>query len=163
MTEPRGVFAGYADEDQPLGAYAVLTATFAAGIAAMLAAAARDGRLPDQVSVQDVVLLGVATHKVSRIVSRDRVTSFLRAPFTRYEGPAHISEINEQARGEGLRRSIGELVGCPLCLAKWVGGAFVSGLVFAPRATRVVAALFTSLTIADALHLAYAPALAKAD
>jgi hypothetical protein len=163
MTEPRGVFAGYTDDDQPLGAYAALTALFATGLGAMLVSAARAGRLPEHISMQDVLLLGIATHKVSRIVSRDRVTSFLRAPFTRYEGPAHISEINEQARGEGLQRSMGELLGCPLCLGKWVGGAFVSGLVFAPRATRVIAGLFTSLTIADALHLAYAPALAKAD
>ncbi len=163
MGQLKGPFAGYADEDQPLGAYAALVAVFGTGLATVLASAARDGRLPEEISVKDVVLLGVATHKVSRIVSRDRVTSFLRAPFTRYEGPAHINEINETPRGEGFQRSMGELIGCPLCIGTWIGGAFISGLVYAPKTTRVIAALLTSLTIADSLHLAYAPALGRAE
>ena len=162
MSEGNAPFSGYSDEQKPLGAYAALTAVFTAALGAVLANAARDGKLPETIGVQDIILLGVATHKVSRIVSRDKITSFLRAPFTRYEGPANINEINEQPRGTGLQYSMGELVACPLCLATWIGGAFISGLVYAPRATRAVAALFTSLTIADSLHLAYAPALDKA-
>jgi Protein of unknown function (DUF1360) len=156
-------FEGYSEEDMPLGAYAALTALFGSGFGAVLMSAARSGRLPEDVSLQDVLLLGTAAHKVSRIVARDRVTAFLRAPFTRYEGPAHINEVNEQPRGEGFRRSVGELMACPLCLAVWVGGALFSGYLVAPRATRVIAALFTSLTIADSLHLAYASALQKAE
>ena len=156
-------FDGYSEEDMPLGAYAALTAIFGSGFGAFLISAARSGRLPEDVSLKDVLLLGTAAHKVSRIVSRDRVTAFIRAPFTRYEGPAHINEVNEQPRGEGLRRSVGELIACPLCLAVWVSGALFSGYLVAPRATRVVAALFTSLTIADSLHLAYASGLQKAD
>ena len=161
--EPVGPYKGYSDTDTPLGAYAILTAAFGTGLASFLVRAARSGRLPDHVDWNDVVLLGVAMHKVSRITARDKITAFIRAPFTRYEGPAHINEVNEQPRGEGLRRSMGELLACPLCLAAWVGGAFFSGYLFAPRATRVVAALFTSLTIADVLHLAYARALQEAD
>ena len=163
QTSPPGLLRGYSDQDTPLGAYAVLTAVFGTGFGALLASAARSGRLPDEVKWSDVLLLGVATHKVSRIVSRDKITSFLRAPFTRYEGPAHINEVNENPRGEGLQRSMGELLACPLCLAAWVGGLFFSGYLFAPRATRVVAALFSSLTLADWLHLAYAPSLEKAE
>ena len=161
--EPVGPFKGYSEENTPLGAYAVLAGVFGAGFASVLARAAKAGRLPDRVDWSDVVLLGVAMHKVSRITARARVTAFLRAPFTRYEGPAHINEVNEQPRGEGLRRSVGELLACPLCLAAWVGGALFSGYLVAPRATRVVGALFTSLTIADALHLAYARALQEVD
>ena len=159
----RTVLAGYSDEDKPLFAYGVLTAIFTTGFGAVVAGAARSGRLPEEVDWRDILLLGVATHKVSRIMARDKITSFLRAPFTRYEGPAHINEVNEQPRGEGLRYSMGELLACPLCLAAWVGGGFFSGFLYAPRATRVVAALFTALTIADSLHLAYAPALQKAE
>jgi hypothetical protein len=160
---PETVFAGYSDERKPLAEYGILTAAFGAGLGALLAAASRSDRLPDEVDWRDVLLLGIATHKVSRIVARDKITSFLRAPFTRYEGPAHINEINEQPRGEGLRYAIGELVACPLCIAAWIGGAFFGGLLYAPRATRVVGALFTSLAIADSLHLVYAPALQKAE
>jgi hypothetical protein len=163
MEEATGLFSGYSDDKKPLGSYAALTAAFSAGLATMLANAARDGRLPDDVDVKDIVLFGIATHKLSRILSRDKITSFLRAPFTRYEGPAHINEINEIPRGDGFQRSMGELIGCPLCIGTWIGGAFISGLIYAPKTTRVIAALLTSLTIADSLHLAYAPALGKAE
>jgi hypothetical protein len=57
-----------------------------------------------------VVLAGIATHKVSRLLAKDTVTSFGRAPFTRYR------------------------------LAQWVVGGFALGYVLAPRVTAYSAA-----------------------
>jgi hypothetical protein len=42
------------------------------------------------------VLLGVATYKLSRLISSDRVTSPLRAPFVEYVEPAGASEVKEK-------------------------------------------------------------------
>jgi len=97
----------------------------------------------------------VATHKVSRLIAKDRVSSVVRAPFTRYEDDETAGEVSESARGRGMRRAIGELLLCPYCLGLWVSAAFAGGLIVAPRATRWVAAVFTSLSGADVLQIAY--------
>ena len=153
-----GPFAGYADpgERPPLLAYAILAAVFNGGYAGALLAARRAGReLPERVPPGDLVLIGVAAHKVSRLLAKDKITSFLRAPFTRYQGPGGPKELEERARGTGARRVIGELLACPYCLGLWVVAALHVGMVGAPRATRLVASTFTGLTIADFLQIAY--------
>jgi hypothetical protein len=49
-----------------------------------------DRLLPDQVSPGDLLLLDVATHKMSRLLAKDWVTSFYRASFTEYQGRASL-------------------------------------------------------------------------
>lgn len=150
-------YAGYAPDSEgpPLGGYAATSAAFNALFAAVLAAAARSDRLPERVEPQDVVLLGVASHKLSRLLTKDKITAFARAPFTRYQRPGGPGEVEERARGRGLRRVVGELLVCPYCLSVWTSAGLHLGLIYAPRATRVVASTFSALTIADFLHLAY--------
>jgi len=46
----------------------------------------------------------MATHKISRLITKDKVTAFVRAPFTRFQEAAGHGELEEEARGEGLRR-----------------------------------------------------------
>src|SRR5204862_4395650 len=101
----------------------------------------------------DLAYAGVATFKLARLVSKDRVVSFARAPFTELEDGAGRGELDEKARGTGLRRAIGELVVCPYCLGVWIGAAFTGGLITAPRATRAVAAAGTVVAISDALQM----------
>jgi hypothetical protein len=150
-------FAGYAEPQQrpPFRTYAGLAAVFNAGFASALIAAKRSGRLPEGVSTQDVVLIGTASHKLSRLVAKDKVTSFLRAPFTEYQGQGGPAEVEERARGEGVRRAVGELLICPYCLGLWASGAFHAGLLLAPRVTRVAASTLTALTLSDFLQIAY--------
>jgi hypothetical protein len=155
--EARDAFAGYADPEErpPFGTYAALTTVFNAGLAGALFAAKRSDRLPEGVSAQDLVLIGTASHKLSRLIAKDKVTSFVRAPFTAYQGRGGPAEVEERARGEGVRRAIGELVICPYCLGLWASGAFHVGLMFAPRVTRVAASTLTALTVSDFLQIAY--------
>ena len=152
-----GVLAGYAParERPPFGAYAGFTAVFNVAFAGALAAAARSGRLPERVEGRDVVLLGIATHKLSRLVTKDKVMAFARAPFTEYQEPGGPGEVEERARGKGLRRAVGELLVCPYCLGLWTSAGMHAGLIFAPRVTRTVASTFTALAIADFLQIAY--------
>jgi Protein of unknown function (DUF1360) len=153
-----GPFAGYAkpDERPPFAHYAILTALFNAGYAGAIAAAKRSGReLPESTGWGDVLIVGTASHKLSRTISKDKVTAFLRAPFTEYQERGGPKEVEERARGTGLRRTIGELLTCPFCLGLWAAGAFHVGLLWAPRETRYVASTFTALTIADFLQIAY--------
>lgn len=127
-----------AGEDRPLAPYAVLTGAFGALFAGSLIAVGRRG-LPDRYDNRDLVLLGLATHKVSRLLAKDKVTSFLRAPFTRYQEPGGHGEVEEAPRGTGMQLAIGELLVCPYCLAQWVAAGFLAGHGLAPRATRYYA------------------------
>ena len=106
-------------------------------------------------SAGDLALITVATHKTSRLIAKDRVTSTVRAPFTRFQGDAGPGEVDEAARGHGLRRAIGELLVCPYCLDLWTAAAFTAGLLLAPRPTRWIASILTAVTGADALQIAY--------
>lgn len=149
--------------DDLLAAHALQTLTFVTVAGGLLANAARTGRLPERLTPTDIAVMGAATHKVARVVSRDKITDFLRAPFTRREGPGDLNEVNHAPRGRGLRRAIGELVACPFCVGVWIGGGFTVGLAYAPRFTRTVAGTFASLAVADFLHVAYARAASAAD
>lgn len=162
---PRSPLDGYAPdhEHRPLGGYSVLSSIFGASFVGALVAAHRAGhRLPAELSAKDIVLTGIATHKLSRLIAKDKVTSFVRAPFTRYQEATGYGEIAEAARGEGLRLALGELLICPYCLAQWIAGAFAVGHVTAPRLTRLLAAMWTAHALADAAQLAYSAAEKRA-
>jgi hypothetical protein len=144
-------------EERPLGGYLALMATYTTVTAAAVGAAKALGReLPDRLSPWDLLQLTAATHKVSRLIAKDPVTSPLRAPFTRYEGTSAPSELAEEVRGHGLQHSIGELLTCPMCLAQWVATALTLGLVFAPHTSRMVISVFTAVAGADFLQHVYA-------
>ena len=145
-------------EHRPLDGYAVAMGGFGVLAASMAVAAKATGRtVPERPSTQDVVLVSLATHKLSRLIAKDAVTSPLRAPFTRYTEAAGAAELNEEVRDEGsaLRHSIGELITCPFCLAVWVATGFTGGLVLAPRFTRLAATAMTAVAVSDFLQMAY--------
>jgi hypothetical protein len=148
---------GYAHgEDRPLGSHLALVAVYNGLIGAFLVARARSGKpFPERIGVADLLLAGVATHKLSRIIAKDRVTAPLRAPFTEFESEGGPGEVEEKPRGTGLRRAIGELLVCPFCLGQWVATAVLAGLAVAPRLTRFVCSIFAAVTISDVLQLVY--------
>jgi hypothetical protein len=155
---------GYAvpAERPPLVSYAVTIGVFNAAFAFALLVAKRQGReLPERVAAPDLLTIGVASHKLSRLIGKDKVTSPLRAPFTEFEGSGGPSEYSESARGTGARRAIGELLVCPYCLGLWVVAGFAIGLLFAPRLTRFLGAIFSALAISDFLQVAYKAAEEK--
>lgn len=154
----RDAFESYAEphERPPFRMYAGLATLFNTGFAGALYAARRSGRLPERVSLEDLMLIGTASHKLSRLVAKDKVTTFLRAPFTHYQGRGGPAEVEERSRENGeIRSAIGELLICPYCLGLWAAGAFHVGLMFAPRVTRVAASTLTALTVSDFLQIAY--------
>lgn len=158
--------AAYAPgERRPLRGYVAIMGTYAAFVAGAAGLARASGRqLPEDVRPWDLALLSLATHKITRIVTKDSITSPLRAPFTRYEGPAGPAELNEQVRDdEGrVRHAVGELVTCPFCLGVWTSTVLSTGMVFAPRATRVAAGVFATVAVSDFLHFAHCVAERKA-
>jgi hypothetical protein len=157
---PPNPFAGHSPgRERPLGGYAVLMGAFTAlavGFGAWFRASGRE--LPDSISARDLALVTVASHKTSRMVTRDRVTSALRAPFTEFQGDAGPAEVDERARGHGLRRAIGELLVCPYCLGMWVSAALTASLLVFPRFTRWFSSVLVAFFGSEVLHIAYARA-----
>lgn len=150
--------AGYAEPGNrpPFGPYLLFMSIFGTLVGAALLLAKRSGRqLPGRVEAGDVVLIGVSSHKLSRLITKDKVTSPLRAPFTELEGSDGPAEFEERSRGSGIRKAVGELLTCPFCLDVWVVAAFSVGHLFAPRVTRFVASIFSALTISDFFQIAY--------
>ncbi len=151
-------YAGYAPprERPPLAAYATFAAVFHAAMAGAVVAAKRSGRdLPQRVEPGDIALIGTASYKLSRLVSKKKVTAFVRAPFTELEGKGGPAELDEKPRGSGVRRAVGELLVCPYCLGLWASGGFHAGLLFAPRTTRFSASVLAAMSISDFLQIAY--------
>ena len=136
-------------------AYAGLAAGYAALVGAIVVTARRTGKRPPRLATGDIVLMGIATFKLSRVLSRDRVTSFLRAPFTQYEKPGKATEVLEKPVGTGMQHAVGELMSCPFCLSQWIGTAMAGGFVLAPEATRLAASGLAAIAFSDVLQYAH--------
>jgi hypothetical protein len=152
-----GTFEGYKQgEDVPLFSYGVLVGMFNLLFALFLLVTRVSGKpIPERLDVKDIALLGMATHKISLLGSQDAITSPLRAPFTELNEKESPKKVDEKPRGEGIRRSVGELLTCQFCLGAWVASFFTYGFVLLPRATRLVAAVFAAVTVSDFLHQIY--------
>lgn len=133
-------------EERPLPEYAALAGAFGSVLAAFLVLAGR--RLPERITLADTVRVGLASYKVGRLIAKDRVTTFVRAPVT--EDP----DATEPKR-EGAARALGELVTCPYCIGLWVASGFAYSLVFFPRQTRFVTTIFGGQAVADFLNAAF--------
>ncbi|WP_017571081.1 DUF1360 domain-containing protein [Nocardiopsis halotolerans] len=145
------------DSEQPVFGYAATVGVYAGLVGAGLLVARRSrgrGRA-EGVSPWDLALMGLTTHKLSRMVAKDPVTSPLRAFFTRFKGVSAPAELSEEVRGQGGRRAVGELITCPFCTAQWIATAYAFGLVFAPGVTRGAGAVFSAVAVSDWLQLAY--------
>ncbi|MFF0777500.1 MULTISPECIES: DUF1360 domain-containing protein [unclassified Streptomyces] len=149
--------AQYDDQgEDPLGGYAALAAVFVTGVGTYAMVARRRGvTLPRELPPWDVALLGTATYKVSRLLTRDRITSFLRAPFTRRAEEGKAGEVVDEPRGTGMRRAVGDLLACPFCTSAWVATALMCSYAASPRLTRLVGGSFGALTVADWLQYAW--------
>jgi hypothetical protein len=156
---PRRMVSGYSKQDVPLAEYAGLVGLFHASFAAFLLARRNANLpLPERIDLRDILLLGIATHKLSRVITRDRIMSFVRAPFTRREKSAGAGEVEEQPRGTGVRKAVGELLTCPYCIGTWISSALLYGFILKPRYTRVFASIFAINTVSEFLQQGYAKA-----
>ena len=154
---PPSSFAAESPSDalyRPLGSYVGLTALFLTVFGSALGLAAAQRRLPERFSAADLVLLGMAGHKVSRVVSKDEVTAFIREPFVVVRADEE-GDPEEEPRGRGPRRALGELLSCPSCVGQWAAAGLCTSLIWAPRPTRFVASVLVVDTVSDFLHVAY--------
>jgi hypothetical protein len=150
--------SAYADgSDRPLFGYLAIAAAYAATTAGGVVLVRRsDPKFRGAIPPRDVLFISVATFQLARVITKKPITSFLRAPFTKYEGVSGPAELDESVRGRGVRHALGELLTCPFCMAHWIVTAFGFGYVVAPEVTRLVAAMFTAEAAADFLQFGHA-------
>jgi hypothetical protein len=144
----------------PYTAYAGIMATFVGGLAAAGGLARLLDRDPREHSPLDLAVLGLATFKAARTISRDEVTSFLREPFV--EGRAKDGAEDPVETGD-LRQAIGELVTCSRCIGTWVAGGLAVTQLVAPRFGRVLTWTLATAGANDFLQAGFATLTAKAN
>src|SRR5438552_6563948 len=91
-------------DEQLLAEYATMLGFYMASVAVLTGMATEQGRLPKRFRLLDLALLRIATHKLSRLVAKDRITSILRAPFVNYIRSAGAGEVDEEPRGRAIQR-----------------------------------------------------------
>ncbi len=122
---------------KPYPAYALITATYLGLYGGFIALTRRKGRpLSHNISALDLVMLALATLRLSRLAAWDEVTSFLRLPFVQH-GPDDKAEGQEQEpRGRGLLRALGQLITCTTCIGTWIAAGLTYALYLAPNLAR---------------------------
>jgi uncharacterized protein DUF1360 len=155
LAEMKKSIVEYAPEqDVPLTGYATTMLVYAGALSLVSSRVARKARW--QPGLVEVALLGVATHKLSRIITKDFVTAPLRAPFTRRQEKEGAGEVHDEPQGRNaLAGSIGYLLTCPYCMGPWLSMSLSAMLAFFPAQTRFVLRMLTAVTISDFLHLGY--------
>ena len=153
----RSATAGYSDQSQPLGAYLTLTGTFGAFVSGLAGAMWLSGsKLPEKPKLGEILLLGIATHKLARLITKDMVTAPLRAPFVQFKEFTGEGEVEEESRRDGgVKEAVGDLLTCPYCMGVWIAVPMWFGMALAPRLTRFVAGILATITTADFTHRAY--------
>lgn len=137
--------------------YGPLLAVYLTAVAALSFAAKRHGRAPmARPEASDVLLLGLGTFKLSRLITKEKVLQPVRDPFVEEAAPGEGSELNCEPAGSGVRRAIGELLTCPFCMSVWVATALMGAFSIAPRAVRLVAGGLAAVVVADSSQYAYA-------
>lgn len=153
LSEIRRPFDDYAPAEQaPLAGYGAAMLAYAGVLSLALSLTRRSRTRPGW---SDVALLGIGSHKLSRVITKDFVTAPLRAPFTKRKENEGAGEVHDEPRGGLVRRTVGNLLTCPYCLGFWISTGLNTLLMLRPAETRFVLRMLASNTLSDFLHLSY--------
>jgi BarA-like signal transduction histidine kinase len=148
----------------PLKGYATLLGVFGTTFVGLMVWAKKSNRLIKRTSLTDVMILGVGSHKLARILTKDRITTVMRQPFTVYDGSkdALPAEVTEHVRRDGspMRQALGELVTCPYCASTWSSTAMLATFLADRQLGRTVATFFSMIAVADVGQKVYHDILA---
>ncbi|MDP9379988.1 MAG: DUF1360 domain-containing protein [Chloroflexota bacterium] len=121
----------------PYRAYALITSVYLGFHGGFVALARSKGReLSQRLSLLDLVTLGLATFRLSRLAAWDEVTSFLRLPFVKHGPEDKVEGKEQEPRGRGLVRALGELITCTTCIGTWIAAGLMYALYLVPSLAR---------------------------
>lgn len=133
--------------------YTTLTGIFMSVFAVFALSTSRKHKRVD-LKPFDLVQLGLASYRLGRMISYDKVVETYRAPFTRTVPDPSGAGMTVVPKGKGTRAAIGELIACPICSGTWVAAGLYYGLTLFPQATRAFIAIMSSIGFAEVLNAA---------
>jgi hypothetical protein len=125
--------------------YAAISATYGA-LLATLVLAARDR--DEDLKPAEFVPLGIAAFALTKVVSREKVETWMRRPF--------VEEEERRPKGRRLRYAVGELLTCTRCLGAWSALGLTALRVSRPRESKVVTTALATSAVNDFLFAAFA-------
>lgn len=123
---------------RPYAYYAFLIALYNAAFGGFLYIYRRWSHPLERLMPMDFALLGLATLRMSKLLSEDEITSVIRRPVIAVEGG------ERHPKGQGLRWAVGKLVLCPTCTGTWVAALLTYALHLWPRYTRPFLAILAA-------------------
>lgn len=99
----------------------------------------------------EIILIGLATFRLTRLIVYDKITAFLRAPFfdeveeKSNEGEIEVYLVPKQ---KGIRKWIGELLDCYWCTGVWVSLLLVMGNYYFSKILEPIVLIFAIAAIA---------------
>jgi hypothetical protein len=127
--------------------YAVLSGVYG-GLLGALALAARNGRgSREPISGTDVAVSGAATFALAKLLTNEKVETWLREPFV------EETETGERRpKGRRMRYAVGELLTCSRCAGAWSALGVVGLRLLSPDAGRVVTTVLAASGVNDFLQ-----------
>ena len=144
----------YGAENVPLAAYAALVVSYTVVFANLYYLCVVSGG-PTRLQGVDFWLVAIASYKLSRLITMSFIGSVFRAPFATRGESKKGGEVQDQARGSGMRRALGNLVTCPFCFNIWSATLLTFGYSLIPDLTMQAAQILTLAAIGDLLHFGY--------
>jgi hypothetical protein len=127
--------------------YAVLSGVYGGLLGALTIAARKRRRAEEPVSATDVAVTGAATFALAKLLTNEKVESWLRAPFVE-ETPSG----EHRPKGRRMRYAIGELLTCSRCAGAWSALGVVGLRVLSPESGRVVSHVLAASAANDYLQ-----------
>ena len=109
----------------------------------------RDRRVQAPVAMGDLLLLGLASHRIGRMVAFERVAEPIRAPFTATVPDESGADETVVARGRGVRWVLGELLSCPTCVATWSALGLTIGRRLLPGPTQMLVNILAVVGVSE--------------
>jgi hypothetical protein len=128
--------------------YAAISATYGA-LLATLVLAARDR--DQDLGPAEFLPLGVAAFALTKVVSREKIETWMRRPFVDEDAPA-----GRRPKGRRMRYAVGELLTCTRCLGAWSALGLTALRISRPRESKVVTTALATSAVNDFLFAAFA-------
>jgi hypothetical protein len=138
--------------------YAALNALWAAALAGLTLSRPARRAGEDLTGGRELLPLGLATFALTKAVTREKVSSWLREPFVEESDPGR-----RRPRGRRLRYAVGELLTCSRCMGTWSALGLTGLRLAAPTASRTVTAVLATSAANDFLHAAFARICAESN
>ncbi len=104
-----------------------------------------------KVGAFELVLLGLSTYRLGRLIAYDLVMEPFRQFFTETVPDSTGAGESVNAKGEGFQQALGQLICCPICAGTWVAALLTYFLILFPGPTFIFLVMTSAIAIAELL------------